>query len=239
MSSMASSRWWQKSLVEEGVRAMDKLLPGDASWSDVVASGRQDFERARQLTGLQTGPDRVAVEIGCGLGRMTAVLAEHFGRVVGLDVAPALLEAARRNITSPHVSFEVCDGTCIRPQGLAAADTVFSYEVLYLVRPAVLADYFRDVFRLLREQGEFVFQLNLEPLRWRTRLSYLVRDVLYRLGITHWRGWPTGPGFRRHAYQQEWVCQKLTEAGFVVARVVAPNRRETWFVARKPPVSAG
>lgn len=239
MSSVASTRWWQQLKAESSVQAMDRLLSPEASWSEVLISGRNDFERARRLTGLQTGPDRVVVEIGCGMGRMTAALAEHFGQVVALDVAPGLLEKARRQVNFPHVSFELCDGQQIRPCAVKAADTVFSYEVCYLLPPHVLFGYFRDVYRLLRDDGEFVFQLNLEPLRLKTRLSYLVRNVLYRLGIQHWRGWPTGPGFRRYEYRREQVCQALHQAGFAVKRVVGTELRETWFVARKLPGASG
>jgi len=234
MSSVAAANWWQHSVAEAGVRAMDKHLSPDATWEEVLASGHADFARALSLTGLTTGDDRTVVEIGCGIGRMTAALAEHFGRVVGLDIAPALLEEASARNKHAHVRFELADGSRVQPRSVSQADTVFSYEVFYYIAPPVVEQYFQDVHRLLRPGGEFVFQLNLEPLRWTTRLSYFVRGVLHRFGVQHWRGWPTGPGFRRHAFAQIWVTRTLAEAGFEVVRVISPQLRETWFVARKP-----
>src|SRR5436189_258492 len=37
----------------------------------------------------------ICVEVGCGFGRMTGVLAERFDRVIALDLSPKMLELAR------------------------------------------------------------------------------------------------------------------------------------------------
>jgi trans-aconitate methyltransferase len=44
-----------------------------------------------------------ALDFGCGVGRLTAALAKRCERVVGVDVAPTMLEHARRNV--PHAEF--------------------------------------------------------------------------------------------------------------------------------------
>jgi predicted TPR repeat methyltransferase len=234
MSTAAALEWWQNSLAEAGVQGMDKLLAGNASWDEVEASGRSDFAHALEVTGLRTGGDRIAVDVGCGVGRMTAALAEHFGCVLGLDVASAHLAEARLRNRHERVLFEQIDGWTVRPRAISQADTVFSYEVFYYLAPKVLAGYFRDLHRLLKDGGEFVFQLNLEPMSWKTRGGYLVRDVLYACGITHWRDWPTGPGFRRYAYTREWVLAALASAGFERIQVTGTELRQMWFVAHKP-----
>lgn len=40
---------------------------------------------------------RRALDFGCGVGRLSLPLARHFGEIIGLDVAPAMLAEARRN----------------------------------------------------------------------------------------------------------------------------------------------
>jgi predicted TPR repeat methyltransferase len=236
MSRVAATQWWQNSLNEMGVQGMEKLLPRDASWEQVLQSGRDDFALGLRISQMQTGKDRSAVEIGCGVGRVTQALGEHFGRVVGLDVAPSLIEQARAKNVSDHVSFQVSDGDRILPQGVTPGevDTVFSYEVLYIVDPKTLQRYFHDVAALLSPGGEFVFQMNVEPLAWKTRASYVVRQALWLCGVKSWRGWPTGPGFRRYAYTKPGVCRMVADAGLQVLRVAGESPRQAWFVARKP-----
>lgn len=235
MSRSSSQTWWENSLAEVGVQGMEKLLPRDATWDQVLQSGRDDLQRGLMVSQMQTGRDRIAVEIGCGIGRVTQALGEQFGRVVGLDVAPLLIEQAQKNNTADHVTFEIVDGQRLTPLSIqpGEADTVFSYEVLYILKPKLLQQYFHDVARLLNSQGEFVFQMNLEPLRWKTRASYVVRQLLWVCGVKSWRGWPTGPGFRRYAYTQQGLTQMLARAGLQVVRVAALCPRQTWLVARK------
>ena len=234
MSQTASIEWWDKALDEVGVHSMDKLVSREAGWPAVVESGREDLRRAIAITGMRTGADKSIVEVGCGLGRMSAALADHFGRVVGLDVAPSLVaEAARRN-TNPAVTFELVNGSRLNATSLTACDAVFSYEVFYYIPPTVLVNYFRDAFDLLTPGGQFVFHLNMLPIGWKTHASFLLRRGLYRLGIKEWRGWPTGAGLRRYHHSEAWVRKTLADAGFRVDQVAGPSAKQTWVVATKP-----
>lgn len=234
MPQASAIEWWQNSLTEVGVQGMERLLSRDANWDDVLESGRLDLQIALDVTGMRTGPEYTAVEIGCGIGRMTQALGEHFGRVVGLDIAPALLELAAQRNTNPAVTFQLVDGSRLPPLNGQSVDTVFSYEVLYYLAPPTFQQYVNDIFQLLKPGGEFVFHHNLDPLRWITRASYAVRSGLWALGVKEWRGWPTGPGFRRYAYSPAGVIQTLTDAGFEIAKVHSLVLSRSWFVARKP-----
>src|SRR4051812_18907704 len=58
--------------------------------------------KARRLTDLATRvgrpKDLAVLDVGCGVGSTDAYLTDAFGRVLGVDVAPSVLEeAARRN----------------------------------------------------------------------------------------------------------------------------------------------
>ena len=76
------------------------------TWDAAAASDRVDelvgdpATARAELEGLfgRLGADPrggVCVEVGCGPGRMTAVLAERFDRVVAVDVSQGMLERAR------------------------------------------------------------------------------------------------------------------------------------------------
>ncbi len=68
-----------------------------------------------------------ALDFGCGVGRLTIPLADHFGVVVGLDIAPAMLEEARRNSAGTNTEYLLSDdslsyqGALIRTHGSIGA----------------------------------------------------------------------------------------------------------------------
>lgn len=234
MTQTASAAWWNKSLDEVGLVGMDKLVSADDSWAALLKTGEEDVARALSVTKMRVGHARTLLEIGCGVGRMSAALATRFGRVIGVDVAPTLIAEAQRHNPCENVSFEVCDGVHLRPSTASGCDSAFSYEVLYYLNRQQLTTYFIDMFVLLRSGGEFVFHLNMEPIRLTTRLSFLFRRALYACGIKQWRGWPTGAGLKRHYHSEAWLRRTLERVGFRVERIVGPNLRQKWVVASKP-----
>src|SRR5262249_38265276 len=157
MTKTCSVEWWNKSLDEVGTVGMDKMISADSSWQTILKTGQEDLTRAMAITGMTCGRDRIVVEVGCGVGRISAALADQFGRVVGLDIAPRLIDEARRQNTNERVSFEVSDGTHLHPTIVNSCDTVFAYEVLYYLNRDALKIYFQDIYHLLGADGEFVF----------------------------------------------------------------------------------
>uniref|UniRef100_A0A8C3FAL2 Methyltransferase type 11 domain-containing protein n=1 Tax=Chrysemys picta bellii TaxID=8478 RepID=A0A8C3FAL2_CHRPI len=53
-------------------------------------------------------PIRLAVDVGCGSGQSTRVLAAHFEKVVGTDISEAQIEAAKQAASFPNVTYHVC-----------------------------------------------------------------------------------------------------------------------------------
>ncbi|XP_065269857.1 putative methyltransferase DDB_G0268948 [Emys orbicularis] len=53
-------------------------------------------------------PIRLAVDVGCGSGQSTRVLAARFEKVVGTDISEAQIEAAKQAASFPNVSYHVC-----------------------------------------------------------------------------------------------------------------------------------
>src|SRR5450755_204781 len=75
----------------------------------------------RAIEALSPEPGNVVVDIGCGAGQSVLQLAARVGpegRVIGLDIAPRLLEVARRRAGAlRHVSFLEADGRGGRSAG--------------------------------------------------------------------------------------------------------------------------
>ncbi|XP_071775034.2 putative methyltransferase DDB_G0268948 [Centroberyx gerrardi] len=53
-------------------------------------------------------PFKLAVDVGCGSGQGTTLLAPYFTQVVGTDISPAQLEMAQANSNPPNVSYRQC-----------------------------------------------------------------------------------------------------------------------------------
>lgn len=231
MSTVATS-WWEQSFAVQGAQAMDKLLSKDDAWDAVLASGEADLQPAIDIGGLTVGRDRAVLDIGCGIGRITHALGLRFGQAVGIDIAPSLIAEANRCRTLPNIQFEQTDCT-IRPTCRTSFDSIFSYEVLYYVPPELFVRYLHEAYELLQPGGEFVFHLNVEPIRTVTRISHRFRDLLFAMGYKTWRGWSNHPDFRRLYHDPQWVVSELRQAGF---RVDEPRGtlRQMWFRAVRP-----
>jgi trans-aconitate 2-methyltransferase len=93
---------------------------------------------AQLLEQLPTLAGEVALDLGCGPGYTTQLLADHVGseRVTGLDQSPKLLEAAAREHTSPRLAFAQCDVTA-QPFPAAPATALYARFLLtHLREPA-------------------------------------------------------------------------------------------------------
>ncbi|XP_072253943.1 putative methyltransferase DDB_G0268948 [Leuresthes tenuis] len=53
-------------------------------------------------------PFELAVDVGCGSGQGTLLLAKHFASVVGTDVSPAQLEVALQHAKEPNITYRQC-----------------------------------------------------------------------------------------------------------------------------------
>lgn len=233
MKNNPATAWWRDSAPEFGPRIMDSTLRGETDWEKVLENGRQELQRVLGVTGMRTGRDLALLEIGCGMGRMSFALADHYGYVFAIDVSSKLIETAKSHNTRENVHFELTDGERVRPSDPRTWDVVFSFGVFYHLERDTIRAYFSDVAALLRPGGQFAFDVNCQPFRLTTRASFLVRRILFQCGVKDWRGWPTDPGFRRRYHPAAHLREWLTEAGLQVEKVVG-DPRDTWFVATKP-----
>jgi ubiquinone/menaquinone biosynthesis C-methylase UbiE len=143
--------------------------------------------------GIGTGRG-AALDFGCGVGRLTGGLANHFGRVVGVDVAPSMLETARTlHADRDNCEFVVNQANDLRWLPDSSFDWVLSLLVLqHLDSIASIETFLREFVRVLKPGGAIVIQLpssvpaNRIPLpSWRTRRGVQIRTArfLRRVGV--------------------------------------------------------
>ena len=135
-----------------------------ADWNigEFLATGKIDVGRFMpDLERLSPStPHARLLDFGCGVGRVTRVFADRFDAVVGVDVAPSMIEWAR----SLHADCDRCTFVLNRAPNLKcfASDSfsvVYSRIVLQHIRPAIVEGYIPELVRVLAPGGVLMFQL--------------------------------------------------------------------------------
>jgi SAM-dependent methyltransferase len=132
----------------------------------------------------------LAVEIGCGVGRICKALSERFDRVVGIDISPEMIRQARELVPDDRVRFELGSGSSLQPVQDGTADLVLTFTVFqHIPEISVIEGYIREAGRVLKPGGVFVFQWNNTPGagRWKVRRAVLGVLQKLRLGERHGR----------------------------------------------------
>ncbi len=116
----------------------------------------------RRICGGSRSPRELhMLEIGCGVGRMTLMLARIFGQVTAVDVSDEMIERARRNLADfPNVTLVLGDGATLAPLASESIDFAFSFIVFqHIPSLDVIRSYCREVYRVLRPGSLFKFQV--------------------------------------------------------------------------------
>lgn len=98
--------WWNNAAKDN---AMAAILSGDVDWdkSAFFKTGEtslDDFRAFASLSSVQLGGD-VALDFGCGLGRMTQALTKHYRRAIGIDISMEMVRLARQHAGSAPVEY--------------------------------------------------------------------------------------------------------------------------------------
>lgn len=125
-------------------------------------SGREEIETVMGKAGELGFPVRrdAALDFGCGVGRLTQALCEWFGQCRGVDIAPSMIEQARRyNRHGDKCEYVLNPNEDLRVFADNSFDLVYSNIVLQHMQPKYSGSYIREFLRVLRPGGLVVFQI--------------------------------------------------------------------------------
>ncbi len=208
----------------DAVRAIQQLYhqtPYEQHIAPVARVFAQSLAREAALTGAET-----ALDIGTGTGVLARELAESARRVIGVDISPALLRAARTAANAEgarNVSFVLADAHTLACLPDACCDIALTSFGLGETDPTRSL---RAVARVLRPGGRFYVQEwgpydhENDPrlLVDETLAEYLAPDV----DESHWqfRRLLAAPlPWGRQIQDTEDYVETLSEAGFIAVQV--------------------
>lgn len=211
---VAIERAWREKLIESATtedfgKAYDELhsLFLDEQGEGAEIYGRvnpRHQDRARQAILRRIGSGRRVLEVGCGEGETSRVLAQQGNSVVSIDVSAVALQAARDRIRGKpwDLQYEHGDARDLRFPA-AHFDFVVSEHFVEHISVADMLTHLQQVRRVLKPGGGY---LMLTPSRlWNGRRSV---------------------GFHLNVYTLEELCATVQRCGF------RPMWLETRFLPR-------
>jgi SAM-dependent methyltransferase len=122
------------------------------------------------------------LDFGCGVGRLSQALADHFEHVTGVDISSTMIELAR----GYNRFGQRCEYVCNTKSDLCqfpdrAFDMVCCYITLQHIRPRLVRRYLNEFLRVLKPGGLLLFQLPGKRIRPWPGLLGALRFQLARL----------------------------------------------------------
>ena len=163
-----------------------------------------------------------ALDFGCGVGRLSQALADHFQEVVGVDISEEMLNRARELDRHGPDRVRYLLNTAVGLPGLESGsfDFVYSNITLQHIPPRFVRVYVAEFFRVLRPGGVALFQMRSGP---RIRPGSL-RERLYRFNREQFRHFLQRvrgvPPYEIHFVARSQVEQLVRESGGELRDVV-------------------
>lgn len=217
-------------------------LTNDVDYRQVVAF----YDRILEKEGLHP---RTAVDLACGTGSVSVLLAEKGLRVTGVDMSEQMLTAASQKVQgmeNPPLFVHQKLQNLSLPRGVDLA--VCALDSLdYILRPEECLTALRRVYHVLNPGGIFIFDVNTpEKLRamdgqifldededvycvWRGLFDEQSNICSYGMDLFCREGELWRRSFEEHreyAYSQEMLTDFLRRAGFTSIRVYADRLME-------------
>ncbi|MEO7143415.1 MAG: class I SAM-dependent methyltransferase [Bryobacteraceae bacterium] len=178
---------------------------------------------------------RRALDFGCGVGRLTQPLAEHFDVAMGVDLAPSMIRLAEQyNRHGERCRYVLNEAANLSYFDDGAFDLIYSGLTLQHMAPRYMKLYLEDFLRVLAPGGLLVFRLPSAPSRndLGRRVWRWVWDLLYQR--IYWNLFRRGePVMQMHGIKREEVLALLHQRG-AEALVVEPDGSagEDWIAFR-------
>jgi SAM-dependent methyltransferase len=162
--------FWDKRAREDPFHFVDDREPyHHADEERFWRTGERDLDALLGALELEVEPGSRVMDVGCGIGRLTRVLARRVTHVTALDVSPEMLARAQElNPGLENVEWVLGDGATLAGIERGSFDAVVCHQVLEHIPSARLQlGYVAEFARVLRPGGWAAFDLATAPDRGR------------------------------------------------------------------------
>jgi ubiquinone/menaquinone biosynthesis C-methylase UbiE len=113
---------------------------------------RDYFTRQYLLKNISPQKNEMIMDFGCGVGRITTVLAPRVKKITGIDLSVQMLEVARRRCKLPNVEFIHLESPAL-PFPENTYDKIFTHWVLQHASDEDVLLYLKEFKRILKPGG--------------------------------------------------------------------------------------
>lgn len=131
------------------------ISTGAVMWDE----GERDFQTF--IRGIEPHGAQVALELGCGVGRMLRAARACFNTVIGVDVSPKAIEKAKDLLGDERIQCIANSGSDLSGISPYSVDFVWSYAALPHMPTRVFASYLCEIRRVLKPNGTARLQVFL------------------------------------------------------------------------------
>lgn len=173
--------WNQRAREEAYFFVDDRRVYRDFELGHFWSEGERDLDRLLGALDVRIAPADVVLEIGCGVGRLTRVIAHRARLVRALDVSSVMIDLARRHHGGlDNIEWIVGDGQSLRPIADGSVDGCLSHVVFqHIPDPEITLGYVSEMGRVLKPGGWAAFQVSNDARVHRRRRG--LRTQLSRL----------------------------------------------------------
>lgn len=229
-------RFWDQRAEEDAFFFVDnRMAYRDPDQERFWTDGEKDLDRLLGALGASVDPTDDVVEIGCGVGRLTRVLAMRGASVRALDVSERMLELAKQyNQALGNVEWILGDGSTLSGISSESADACVSHVVFqHIPDPEITLSYVREIGRVLKPGGWAAFQVSNNPRvhRGATKLGRAKRAALSAVGRAP-RG-QNDPNWRGSMIEIPALRQAAADGSMRIERLVGEGTQFCCALARR------
>jgi SAM-dependent methyltransferase len=228
--------FWDRAADENALFFVDNTLDyrrpdSERFWN----TGERQLDTLLEAVGARIEPEDEVVEIGCGVGRLTRVIARRAASVRALDVSPRMLELARREQPQPgNVEWLLGDGVSLDGIEDASADAVISHVVFqHIPDPAVTLGYVREIGRVLRPGGWAAFQVSNDPVIHRRRTGREGLRIRLHALLRRGPGGQADPAWLGSAVELDDLRAAAGDGGMDVERISGAGTQMCFVLTRR------
>jgi SAM-dependent methyltransferase len=235
MAEEAMGKFWDERAREDAYFFIDNRREyRDGELDSFWANGEADLDTILAEVDAKVEPSDVALDIGCGAGRLTRVLAGRAKEVYGIDVSSEMIARAREhNAHLTNVQWFHGDGVSLAPLPDATFDECISHVVFqHIPDPQVTYGYVKEIGRVLKPGGWAVFQVSNDPSIHVARDSGGLRE---RLATARGKrpGGQDNPAWLGSAVEMPKLREAAEAGGLTLERVVGEGTQYCMILARR------